>query len=159
MKYHMRRAERRIEDWEAMEEVLRGGRFATLAFCRDNEPYIATLSYGYESSTRSLYFHCAKDGLKTEFVTANPRVCATIVRDGGYRQGECAHAYRSLVIRGSVEVLEDDGDKRRALDVMIEHLEERPEAMRAKMPDRKAQFDVVAIWKLAIEEISGKEGT
>lgn len=159
MKYHMRRAERRIEEWEAIEEILRGGRFATLAFCRDNEPYIATLSYGYESATRSLYFHCAKDGLKTEFITANRRVCATIVQDDGYRQGECAHAYRSLVIRGSVEVLEDDCDKRGALDVMIGHLEERPEIMRAKMPDRTAQFDAVAIWKLAIEEISGKEGT
>ncbi len=155
----MRRAERRIEQREVIDEVLRGGRFATLAFCADNEPYIATLSYGYESATRCLYFHCAKDGLKTEFVTANPRVCATIVQDNGYRQGECGHAYRSLVIRGSVEVLEDDGDKRRALDVMIEHLEERPEIMRAKMPDRKARIDVVQIWRLAIEEISGKEGT
>lgn len=159
MKYHMRRAERRFEQPEAIEEVLRGGRFATLAFSRENEPYVATLSYGYDSKTMSLYFHCAKEGLKNTFVAANPRVCATIVEDNGYRQGECGHAYRSLVIRGSVEVLEDDGDKRRALDVMIGHLEDRPETMRAKMPDRNEQFDAVQIWKLAIEEVSGKEGT
>jgi nitroimidazol reductase NimA-like FMN-containing flavoprotein (pyridoxamine 5'-phosphate oxidase superfamily) len=88
MKYHMRRGEREIKEWTVNEEILRKGKFATLALCRNNEPYIVTLSYGYESATQSLYFHCAKDGLKTEFVTGNPNICATIIQDIGYVQNE-----------------------------------------------------------------------
>jgi len=158
MKYHMRRGEREIKEWTVNEEVLRKGKFATLALCRNNEPYIVTLSYGYESATQSLYFHCAKDGLKTEFVTENPNICATIIQDNGYVQNECGHAYRSVVIRGKVEILTKEDDKRKAIDVMLNHLEETPEIMRSKLLDKAEQFKEVQIWRLVIKDISGKQG-
>jgi nitroimidazol reductase NimA-like FMN-containing flavoprotein (pyridoxamine 5'-phosphate oxidase superfamily) len=158
MKYHMRRAERQLNDWPAIEEVLRKGRYAILALCRDNEPYAVTMSYGYDSATRAIYFHCAKDGLKAEFVTASPQVCATIIQDNGYIQGECAHAYRSVVIRGKIEVLSSDADKMKAVDVMLDHLEEKPQIMRAKLPGKTASFNEMRAWRLVIEEITAKEG-
>jgi nitroimidazol reductase NimA-like FMN-containing flavoprotein (pyridoxamine 5'-phosphate oxidase superfamily) len=158
MKYHMRRIERQLKDWPAIEEVLRKGRYAILALCRDNEPYVVTLSYGYESATRSLYFHCAKDGLKTQFITANPSVCATIIQDNGYIQNECGHAYRSVVVRGKIEVLSSEADKKKAVDVMLDHLEEKPEIMRAKLPGKTASFNAMRAWRLVIEEITAKEG-
>jgi uncharacterized protein len=158
MKYHMRRSERQITDQAIIEEILQKGKYATLALCRDNEPYIVTLSYGYESGSKSLYFHCAKNGLKTEFVQENPSVCATIIQDNGYIQGECAHAYRSVVIRGKIEILSDESEKEKAVDVLIDHLEEQPEIMRAKLQNKSAQYKEMRTWRLIIEEISGKQG-
>jgi uncharacterized protein len=154
----MRRSERQITDQAVIEEILQKGKFTTLALCRNNEPYIVTLSYGYESDSKSLYFHCAKNGLKTDFVQDNPSVCATIIQDNGYIQGECAHAYRTLVIRGNLEVLTDESDKAKAVNVLIDHLEERPEIMRAKLQNKSEQYKEMRTWRLIIEEISGKEG-
>ena len=56
MSYHMRREDREIADWSVMEEVLRQGKYATLALCRDHEPYVFTLNYGYDAVERALYF-------------------------------------------------------------------------------------------------------
>jgi nitroimidazol reductase NimA-like FMN-containing flavoprotein (pyridoxamine 5'-phosphate oxidase superfamily) len=159
MKYHMRRSERQIEEWAVIEEILREGKYATLALCRNNEPYIVTLNYGYDPAHRSLYFHCAKKGMKTDFVTGNPDVCAMVIQDKGYLQNECEHAYRSVVIRGRVDILTEENEKRKAIDVLLNHLEERPEIMRAKLRDRTEKLKAVQIWRLVIKGISGKEGS
>jgi hypothetical protein len=42
---------------------------------------------------------------------------------------------------------------------LLDHLEEKPEIMRAKMKDQMAQFASMQIWRLNIEEVSGKEGS
>jgi nitroimidazol reductase NimA-like FMN-containing flavoprotein (pyridoxamine 5'-phosphate oxidase superfamily) len=160
----MRRSDRQLLEWGAIEEILKSGRYATLALCRDNEPYLVTLSYGYEATTRSLYFHCAKKGLKTDFISHNPRACATIIRDKGYLPGECGHAYCSVVVRGTVEILTEEQDKERGVEVLFAHLEEDPAGMRAKLRERVAPFKRfslrdMAVWRLVIEEASGKEGS
>jgi uncharacterized protein len=154
----MRRSERQIKDQAVIEDTILKGKYATLALCRDNEPYIVTLSYGYESDSKSLYFHCAKNGLKTEFVQDNPCVCATIVQDCGYIQGECAHAYQAVVLRGKIEILTEESDKEKAMAVLIDHLEARPEIMRTKLQTKTEQYREMRTWRLAIEEITGKAG-
>jgi nitroimidazol reductase NimA-like FMN-containing flavoprotein (pyridoxamine 5'-phosphate oxidase superfamily) len=157
MKYHMRRSERQITDRSVIEEILQNGKYATLALCRNNEPYIVTLSYGYDRDSNSLYFHCAKNGLKTEFVKDNPGVCATIIQDSGYIQGECAHAYRAVIIRGKIEILSEN-DKEKAVGALLDHLEDEPENMRAKLQNKTEQYREMQTWRLIIEEISGKQG-
>jgi len=155
----MRRADREITDPGVIEEMLAGGKFATVAMCRADEPYVVTLSYGYDSAGRSLYFHCAKDGLKSEFISANPRVCATIIQDLGYVQKQCKHHYRSLVIRGEIELVEGDDDRWKGLDAMIEQLEEDPGPVKADMRAKTVAFGAALVWRLHIDEVSCKEGT
>ena len=142
-----------------IEDMLSSGKFATLALCRSDEPYAVTLSYGYDSADRCLYFHCAKDGLKSGFVSANPNVCATIIQYLGYVQKQCKHHYRSLVIRGKIELVDGDVDKWKGLDAMIDQLEDEPEPVKSDMRTKTVSFEVVQIWKLHIDEVSGKEGT
>jgi uncharacterized protein len=90
-KYHMRRNDRQITDETELSEVLTQGKYAMIAMCRENEPYIVTLSYGYDKSKDTLYLHTGLKGLKIDFITYNPNVCATIIDDGGYIMGECSH--------------------------------------------------------------------
>lgn len=70
--------------------------------CRKNEPYIVTLSYGFDKTKNAFYLHSALKGLKYEFLRENSSVCATIIDDKGYMINECAHAYRSLVVWGKM---------------------------------------------------------
>jgi len=162
MKYHMRsKAEREITEEAVLDEILTRGKYAVLALCRKDEPYLVTLSYGYDRIGKALYFHCAKDGLKTDFVRENPHVCATVVEDHGYIQGECKQVYRSVVLRGRI-VIADADEKRKGLDVLLDHLEERPEVRRATLASAARQARInndMDIWRLDIDEMTGKAGS
>jgi nitroimidazol reductase NimA-like FMN-containing flavoprotein (pyridoxamine 5'-phosphate oxidase superfamily) len=41
---------------------------------RDERPYLVSLNHGYDEGNRCIYFHCAKDGKKLEYVEANDSV-------------------------------------------------------------------------------------
>jgi hypothetical protein len=156
MPYHMRRTDREINDWAAIEDVIKKGKFLTLSLARNNEAYGVTLNYGYEQVTKSLYFHCALEGLKTDFIRHNANVCASIIEDNGYQLGLCEHKYRSVVIRGKMEIVATDDAKMHGLEVMLDHLEENPTVKKEKMPN-EAELEKVAIWRLSIDEYSGKQ--
>lgn len=157
-KYHMHKIERQITDPEAVEAVLQRGQYATLALCREREPYLVTLNYGYHSPDRVLYFHSATEGLKLDFIRENPQVCGTVIEDHGYVQGKCTHAYRSVVFWGEIEVLEDLEEKRAGLVCMIDHLENDAEGVRQRLLSNPTRLAGVAVLRLRIREISGKEG-
>ena len=78
-----------IVDKKGIDGILSSGKFLTLSLCRDNEPYIVTLSYGYDKDKKEVYFHCARRGLKLDFIKDNPEVCGTVVEDLGYLDGKC----------------------------------------------------------------------
>ncbi len=156
--YHMQKREREIKGKEVLEAILKRGRYAVLSLCRENNPYVVTLSYGYDPRRNSLYFHTAHRGMKMDYIQANPAACATIIEDRGYIMGECAHAYRSLVIRGNLTVVGDLGEKKHGLDVMLSHLEKDPDVVRKRsLPDDQA-YARAAILRLDILEITGKAG-
>lgn len=121
--YHVRRGDRELTDLADLEAVLERGRYASIAMARlahglaivSAEPYLVTLSYGYDSETYAMYFHTAVEGLKHEFIKANPNVCATVVLDEGYLSGECAHEYASVVVRGRLGVVSDSEERAQGL--------------------------------------------
>lgn len=155
-RYHMHKPEREITDAAAMESVLLHGTYATLALCRDQEPYAVTLNYGYDRGERVLYFHSAMEGLKLDFVRENPRACGTVIEDKGYLAGKCSHAYRSVVFWGDITVVEDFKAKRAGLRCMIEHLEEDPEAVYQRLLSDANRLRTVTVLRLDIDEITGK---
>jgi len=155
--YHMRRAEREIKDPAEIAGLIRKGRFATIALCRENEPYLVALDYGHDSERNALYFHCAAKGLKLDFVRANPQACAAIIEDLGYVQAECDHHYRSVVIWGLISIVDDLAEKRHAVDVMQQHLEENPEIVRQKSPVTDDSLLKTTMLRLDIRDITAKQ--
>ena len=121
--YHLRRKEKTISDDSESQRLLQEGKYIVLGFCRGDEPYVVTINYGYDPNRNALYFHCAKEGFKLELMKENPRVCGTVIEDLGYQAGECEHAYRSLIIRGAMHVVEALDEPRHGLEALIDHLE------------------------------------
>jgi uncharacterized protein len=74
MPYHVRRSDRAIADQEQMVAIIENCRYATIALSKGNEPYLVTLSYGYDKTENALYFHCGKEGQKIDFLKSNPKV-------------------------------------------------------------------------------------
>ena len=68
-KYHLRnRTNRELTEPSEIIAILENGKYAVIAMCCDNEPYVVTLSYGFDSRKNALYFHCSPKGLKLDFI-------------------------------------------------------------------------------------------
>ncbi|HSK47229.1 MAG TPA: pyridoxamine 5'-phosphate oxidase family protein [Coriobacteriia bacterium] len=158
MSYHpMRRHDREITDPEIADEILRSGRFATIALAGP-DPYLVTMSCGYDPELRRLCFHVAKEGRKLERVAADPRGCATVIQDLGYKHGECAHPFRSVVAFGRLRVVEEPSDARRAMRTLLEQLEGDQGAWEAMGLDDDSRFGRFAVLVFEIDSVSAKEG-
>ncbi|MCP4583903.1 MAG: pyridoxamine 5'-phosphate oxidase family protein [candidate division Zixibacteria bacterium] len=157
-KYHLTRSDKEITEQTELEAIIKRGLYTTIAMCRNDEPYIVTMNYGYDQQKNALYFHAALEGLKLEFIEQNSAICATIIEDLGYQQGECNHHYRSLIIRGQMSIIEDLAEKKQALQIMIDDLEESPKEVEAKLLKNDDTYEKVTILRLDIEELSGKLG-
>ena len=154
--YHpLRRKEKEIKDPAEMKAILAGALYVTVAMCRDNEPYLATLSSGFDRERNAIYFHCAREGKKIDFLNANGRVWGQAILDRGYSHGHCNHMFDSVQFAGRVRFVDDPDEKRRALNVMIRQLERDPEAVAAAQvsDDSVAR---VCIGRVDIEFMSGK---
>ena len=154
--YHgLRRKEQEIKDPGELKEILAKTQYVTVAMCKDNEPYLVTLSHGYDEKRNALYFHCAFEGKKIEILKANDRVWGQAIVDRGYVQGECDHLFSSVQFSGRVRFVEDAEEKRHALAVMIGQLEQEPEkVMTAKVTG--AAVAKTCIGRIDIEFLSGK---
>lgn len=156
--YHMQKKEREIKNRERWIDILRHSKYTTVAMCRNNEPYVVTLSCGFDEAENTLYFHSAQKGLKMEFLNDNPEVCATIIQDKGYKKGKCAHSYRSLVFWGKMTLVNDLEEKKRGLDILLNHLEEEPGRLKKRLLKDDKSYAGLGVLKLEISRITGKQG-
>lgn len=154
----MRRQDRQIDDENELDEILCKGKYTVISMCRDNEPYIVTLSYGWDKEKNALYLHTGKEGLKIEFLKYNPTVCATIIDDIGYIVNECGHQYRSVVINGKITYVESIEEKKYGMEVILKQLEDMPDIIRARSLKNDEVYDSIEIIRLDVITLTGKKG-
>ncbi|MFX1523625.1 MAG: pyridoxamine 5'-phosphate oxidase family protein [Promethearchaeota archaeon] len=154
--YHMRRNEKEIRDKGEIFNIIKSGKYTSISLSKENEPYIITLSYGFDSNKNALYFHCAAEGQKIDFVKSNPYVCGTIIEDNGYKDG-CGQAFRSIVYRGTISIVKDIEEKKHGFDILIDHLEKNPEEVKKNLLKSEEVYIKPAILRLDISEMTCKE--
>ncbi len=117
----MRRKDKEITDRDSIESIIRRSSVCRLAMARDNQPYVVPLCFGYEDGT--LYFHCARQGMKLDFLRANDAVCFDFDIDQQLvkAQQSCQWGmkYRSVIGFGRAALLDDIESKRKACDVIM----------------------------------------
>lgn len=155
--YHLRRSEKEISKNEELTAVLKRCKWATLALASGNRPYAVAINYGYDAVNHCLYMHCAESGHKIDVITNNNACCASIVEDLGYKDGDCDHMFRSLVIHGTITYVTDPQEIRDALKTMIYHLEPEPETVMKRFYPTGKENHKVGILRLDIRHITGKE--
>ena len=152
--------EKAITDDAEIKKILLETKYITLAMCYDNSPYLVTLSHGYDPIENFLFFHCASEGKKIDFMKNTEEIYGQAFIDEGYAVGECNHHYSSVHFQGEVQFLAGIEEKRKALTLMIDQLEEDPE-MREKVKKKQlleTAIKRVTIGKIIIREMSGKKG-
>lgn len=152
----MQKKEREILDKGLLLEIMRNGKFTTISMCRNNEPYIVTLSYGFDERYNCLYFHSAQKGLKLEYLKENQKVCGTILEDLGYVKNDCSHKYRSIVFWGDMIIVENLDEKKHAFDILLNHLEDNPSKVKKRFFKSEESYKNTCLLKLDINLITGK---
>ena len=157
--YHLHnRPNREITSNKEIQLILKNGKYAVISMCRDNEPYIVSLSYGYDSDSNSLYFHSAKKGLKLDFILANENICATVIEDSGYITDECGHNYRTVVFWGKMSIVEKIDEKKHGMKVLLNHLEDKQTVIADKLLKSDDYYSKMEVLRLDIAQIHGKAG-
>ena len=128
--------------------------YAFLAMtAEDGTPYGILLTIVREGNC--IYFHSALEGRKVDCLRRQPRVCLTCVGDTEIQQDRFTTRYASAVAFGLAEEVTDEEEKVAALRLLCQR----------HTPDNMAQFEEAAarslartgVWKITVEEITGKE--
>jgi len=154
MSFHVRRKEREITDSAEMRSVLKNTTYVTVAQCMNNEPYLVSLSQGYDEEKNCLYFHCAPEGKKLDYMQANNRVWGQAVLDYGVTD-ECDYAYTCVEFWGKMVLIEDLAEKQHGMAVLVRQVSLNPEEKLAKIkPEKLAK---TTMGRIDIEGMTGKK--
>ena len=154
MSFHVRRKDREITDPNILKSVLKATKYVTVAMSMNNEPYLVSLSHGYDEANNCLYFHCAPEGKKLVFLQANCKVWGQAVLDYGVTD-DCDYDYASIHFAGKFSPIEDLAEKQHAMEIMVRQLSANPEAKLAKIkPEKLAK---TTMGKIHIHYMTGKQ--
>ncbi len=163
MKFHLRRIDREIKDQKALKRILLHSKHFILSLTDGGEPYAVPMGYVYDEKENAIYFHCAKEGKKMEFIKRNPRAWGVVVVDQGFMEGACVNMYASAMFSGKIEFVEESAEKTKAMNLFAERLSSDVESVKARVQklfggDVSALSGVVFA-KIRLEELTGKRST
>lgn len=152
----MRRKDREVTRREDLLSMMARFKVCRLGLWDGREVYVVPLNFGYEERDGSvdLFFHCAREGRKLDILKFHPD--AAFEMDGDYLLVEgnapCrySYAYGSVMGRGIVEVLQEEGEKMHALSRIMLHQTGR------KAVFTPAMVRSVCVLRLRAASISGK---
>ncbi|MGA9141775.1 MAG: pyridoxamine 5'-phosphate oxidase family protein [Methanocella sp.] len=128
------------------------GRMAAIS--PDCTPYIVPINFAFEGDR--IYFHCALEGMKLDYIRANPKVGfeADELLDLYTTPGKpcsCGAYYRSVIARGKAAIVTDREKKLHALWLLVDkYVGKRDGEMPTDIVDKTCVVEIV------IDEISGK---
>lgn len=154
MSFHVRRKDREITNIDELKRILKTTKYVTIALCMDNEPYLVSLSHGYDEKRNCIYFHCASEGKKLIYAKSNNKVWGQAIQDYGVTD-ECDYAYKSVHFSGRLFMICDLSEKQHAMEAMVRQLSPNPEAKLSKIKPEK--LATTAMGRVDIEGMTGKQ--
>jgi nitroimidazol reductase NimA-like FMN-containing flavoprotein (pyridoxamine 5'-phosphate oxidase superfamily) len=69
-----------------------------------------------------IYFRCAREGKKMDFLKKNLKAWGLVVLDQGIMEGTCVNLYASAMFSGGVEFVKDISEKTIVMNLFAEKL-------------------------------------
>ena len=150
----MRRKKQALPQSDA-EAVLKKGTSGVLSLTGDDGyPYGVPISYVYEDG--KLYFHCAKSGHKLDAVRRNPKASFCVIDQDQIVPEEYTTYFRSVIAFGQIRILEDDQEKRAAIEKLA--LRYAPDDSAADREEAiRREWKPLCMLEMTVEHMTGKE--
>lgn len=119
----------------------------------DDYPYAVPLSYVYADG--KIFFHCAKTGHKLDAIARNSKVSFCVIDEDKIVPEEYTTYFRSVIAFGKARILEEEAEKRSALEKLAAKYSPQQQEGRAK--EINDQIGHVCMVEISIDHLSGKE--
>ena len=147
----MRRIKQQLSEEESLEVLKKAKRGVLSVIGDDGWPYGIYLNPHFENGR--IYFHGAKAGHKIDALKKDARASFTVIDEGAKDEGGWAYTFKSIVVFGRVEFVEDQNE---AVEI-CRRLARRFNPSEADIEDeirRAAAY--VQVFALIPEHITGK---
>lgn len=150
----MRRKKQTLSQQE-IANILHKGTSGVLALLGDNDyPYAVPISYVYDDG--KIYFHSAKSGHKIDAIQKTAKASFCVIDKDLIVPAEYTTYFRSVIAFGQIRVIEDDREKRAAIEKSaIKYAPEDTAANRDNTINR--EWKPLCMLEMTIEHITGKE--
>ena len=145
-----------ITDPKEIEGIIRKCPYCTVGLTDLNgNPYVIPMNFAYDASKGehgTIFLHSGPEGRKLDMVQQHPTVCISFCEGHElvymHQQIACSYSMksRSVMCRGQVRFIDDMDEKRRVLDLFMEH-----------KPKNKGGFSDPVVPNLKIGEIPVEE--
>ena len=155
MFHKMRRKVQQLSQ-EETEAVLLRGTAGVLALTGDKAfPYAVPISYVYDGE--HIYFHSALEGHKIDAIQRNPNASFAVIDQDEVIPEKYTTAYRSVIVFGSIRIIEDEEEKRIAVrKLALKYAPDNTEQQHNEMIDRT--WERFCMLEMSIAHMTGKEG-
>lgn len=143
-----------IEKREEIEAVIKACKTCYLAMSVNDKPYVLPMNFALDGET--VILHSAQEGRLWESILKNPQVSInwTLGEQLAWQDVRVGCSYRvkskSVLVEGSVEIVEDYDEKYRCLQVLMNQYSDR------EFKFGKPSVKNVGVIKVHIEEITAK---
>ncbi len=152
MEHKMHKASRQLSDAETLE-ILKKGDHGTLSVQGDDGyPYSTPVNYIMVDN--KLYIHSAPYGYKIECLERNTKCCFSAIISAKIIPSKITAAFESVIMTGNAVFIEDQAEKRAALEAFVTQKHPGYEDVGFKMIDK--QIDKTAVMRIDPISMTGK---
>ena len=150
----MRRKKQKLSK-EECDRILYNGTSGVLALHGDNGyPYAVPVSYVYNGE--KLLFHSAKNGHKIDAILKNAAASFCVIDQDQIVPEEYTTYFRSIIAFGRIRILEDDTEKRSAIEKLaVKYAPDDTAENRDKAIERECK--PLCMMEMEIEHLTGKQ--
>lgn len=150
----MRRKKQKLSK-EECDRILYNGTSGVLALHGDDGyPYAVPVSYVYDGE--KLLFHSAKNGHKIDAIIKNAAASFCVIDQDQIVPEEYTTYFRSIIAFGKIRILEDDAEKRSAIEKLaVKYAPDDTAENRNNAIDR--EWKLLCMMEMEIEHLTGKQ--
>lgn len=140
---------------DVCQDILTRGSYGTLALLGDDDyPYAVPVNYVLDG--RNIYVHCAPEGHKMDAIARHDKASFSVVEAHKVNPEDLSTDYRSVLVFGRIQVVEDNAEKLAALHLLCKKFV--PDMGKDVEDYIARKAPTTAVIRLSIEHMSGKEG-
>lgn len=148
--------ERGSKDLQLAQKIIDGSRICHVGFTLDGQPYVVPMALGRDGG-KILLHGSVVSRLMTNLADGLP-CCVTVTHLDGLVLARSSFNssmnYRSLMVFGSATLVSDEVEKKRGLDILVEHL--APGRLADLRPSTRKELNATTLLTLPLETFSIK---
>lgn len=149
----MRRIKQQLSEKKCID-ILQRQNVGTLALAENGDyPYALPLNYVYYNG--KIYFHCAITGHKIDIIKKQNKASFCIIDEDTVVPEKYTTFYRSVIVFGKAEIVEDDAEKMAALKELSYKYISKDD--KAHLKEINGAWNRTCVFSLSIDYLSGKE--